>query len=58
MADSNSLPFREDRLKALKELGEYKDTSLSGFSIRITQSKKTCKQKIRLIKFFQILKTE
>jgi len=41
MADSNSLPFREDRLKALKELGEYKDTSLSGFSIRITQSKKT-----------------
>jgi integrase len=41
MSDSNSFPFREDRLKELSELGEYKDTSLSGFSLRISKTKKT-----------------
>lgn len=41
MGNSNSLPFRDDRIKALTELGEYKDSSLSGFSLRITKSKKT-----------------
>jgi integrase len=41
MINSNSLPFRDDRLKALTELGEYKDSSLSGFSLRISKSKKT-----------------
>jgi integrase len=41
MGNSNSLPFRDDRIKALTELGEYKDSSLSGFGLRITQSKKT-----------------
>ncbi len=38
---SNSFPFREDRLKELTELGEYKDTSLSGFSLRISKTTKT-----------------
>ncbi len=41
MSNSNSLPFRDDRIKALYELGEYKDSSLSGFGLRITKSKKT-----------------
>lgn len=41
MANSNSLPFRDDRIKALTELGEYKDSSLAGFGLRITKSKKT-----------------
>ncbi len=41
MGISNSLPFRDDRIKALTEIGEYKDSSLSGFSIRISKSKKT-----------------
>ncbi len=41
MGNSNSLPFRDDRLKALTEHGEYKDSSLSGFGIRISKSKKT-----------------
>jgi len=41
MDDNNSLPFRDDRLKALVKIGEYKDSSLIGFSIRITKSKKT-----------------
>ncbi len=41
MTHSNSLPFRDDRIKALYELGEYKDSSLSGFGLRITKTKKT-----------------
>jgi len=41
MGNSNSLPFRDDRIKVLTELGEYKDSSLSGFGLRITKSKKT-----------------
>ena len=41
MTNGNSLPFRDDRIKALTEIGEYKDSSLSGFSLRITASKKT-----------------
>jgi integrase len=41
MAKGNSLPFRDDRIKALTEIGEYKDSSLSGFGLRITASKKT-----------------
>ena len=41
MGNSNSLPFRDDRIKALSGIGEYKDSSLSGFGIRITKSKKT-----------------
>ena len=41
MTKGNSLPFRDDRIKALTEIGEYKDSSLSGFGLRITASKKT-----------------
>lgn len=41
MGNSNSFPFRENRLKELTEVGEYKDTSLSGFSLRISKTKKT-----------------
>jgi integrase len=41
MTNGNSLPFRDDRIKALTEIGEYKDSSLSGFGLRITASKKT-----------------
>jgi integrase len=41
MAKGNSLPFSEDRLKALTDVGEYNDSSLSGFGLRITASKKT-----------------
>jgi len=40
MDNSNTFPFRDDRLKALSEIGEYKDSSLSGFSLRISKSKK------------------
>jgi integrase len=42
MAGSNSFPFRDDRIKALIDAGEYKDSSLSGFSIRVSKvGKKT-----------------
>jgi integrase len=37
---SNSFPFRDDRIKALKEAGEFKDSSLAGFSLRISNAGK------------------
>ncbi len=40
MASSNSFPFRDDRIKALRDVGEYKDSSLSGFSIRVSKAGK------------------
>jgi len=41
MKNSNSFPFRDDRIKRLEDVGEYRDSSLSGFGIRVYKTKKS-----------------